>query len=179
SPGIKSAEIGHHFGNPTNYFWRCLFWSGLTPEQISPLDDSTLPERFAYGLTNLVPRPTAEQGELAPDERAAGVPVFLSKVAQFRPRIVCYVGNQIADTVRSSLKRTSSSSIILHARYGIEPYKLVNSSDSVVLETLFFAMPSTSGRVVGYDRQKKIEVFVSLRDTLVTVKRGEMDTGHL
>ena len=24
SPGQTSAEIGHHFGGPTNYFWSCL-----------------------------------------------------------------------------------------------------------------------------------------------------------
>ncbi len=28
SPGQKSAEIGHHFGNPTNHFWPCLYESG-------------------------------------------------------------------------------------------------------------------------------------------------------
>jgi TDG/mug DNA glycosylase family protein len=28
SPGQKSAEIGHHFGGPTNHFWPCLYESG-------------------------------------------------------------------------------------------------------------------------------------------------------
>lgn len=29
SPGQKSAEIGHHFGGPTNHFWPCLYESGV------------------------------------------------------------------------------------------------------------------------------------------------------
>lgn len=29
SPGEKSAQIGHHFANPTNHFWRCLAGSGM------------------------------------------------------------------------------------------------------------------------------------------------------
>lgn len=24
SPGCMSAEVGHHFANPTNHFWKCL-----------------------------------------------------------------------------------------------------------------------------------------------------------
>ncbi len=28
SPGECSATVGHHFANPTNHFWRCLFESG-------------------------------------------------------------------------------------------------------------------------------------------------------
>lgn len=27
SPGCKSAEVGHHFANPTNHFWKCLHQS--------------------------------------------------------------------------------------------------------------------------------------------------------
>ena len=33
SPGCKSAEVGHHFANPTNHFWKCLHGSrAYTPE---------------------------------------------------------------------------------------------------------------------------------------------------
>lgn len=28
SPGYLSASIGHHFANPTNHFWKCLYQSG-------------------------------------------------------------------------------------------------------------------------------------------------------
>ncbi|KAF8212105.1 hypothetical protein K438DRAFT_1751654 [Mycena galopus ATCC 62051] len=60
SPGKKSAEIGHHYGNPGNHFWWCLHQSGFTDTQLSPTEDFTLPDRFSIGLTDLVDRPTTE-----------------------------------------------------------------------------------------------------------------------
>ncbi|KAK7036550.1 uracil DNA N-glycosylase Thp1 [Paramarasmius palmivorus] len=79
SPGVKSATIGFHFGNPSNRFWKTLHFSGFTPTLLPPSDGPTLPERYNLGLvgrvrlaskefvlttsisqTDLVERPTAE-----------------------------------------------------------------------------------------------------------------------
>ena len=68
SPGVHSATVGHHFSNPTNHFWRCLFDSGesfhefvfadnsfrclgLVANYIPPSEDHTLP-LFSLGLVS-------------------------------------------------------------------------------------------------------------------------------
>jgi hypothetical protein len=77
SPGYMSAETGHHFAHPSNKFWKCLHegsvsyrlcfqktilttYPDLTPRRYSPTEDHTLPATCRIGITNLVPRPTAE-----------------------------------------------------------------------------------------------------------------------
>ncbi|KAJ7685316.1 uracil-DNA glycosylase-like protein [Mycena polygramma] len=110
NPGRKSAEIGHHFGNPSNHFWWCarIHFLGFTPSQLPPQEDFLLPDRFSLGLTNLVDRPTTEQTELSTSEQLASVPQFLAKIARYRPRVVCFVGLSIAKVVDASLDVVSS-----------------------------------------------------------------------
>jgi len=50
NPGQQSAEIGHHYGNPTNHFWSCLHESGFTPRKLDPREDVKLPKEFFIGL---------------------------------------------------------------------------------------------------------------------------------
>ncbi|KAI0945131.1 hypothetical protein AcW1_001905 [Taiwanofungus camphoratus] len=52
----KSAQIGHHFANPTNHFWRCLAGSELTDRLLSPTEDFTLPGKHNLGLRGPVNR---------------------------------------------------------------------------------------------------------------------------
>ncbi|KAF8624536.1 hypothetical protein AX15_005844 [Amanita polypyramis BW_CC] len=103
NPGEYSATVGHHFANPRNHFWRCLFESGLTGKYIRPSEDHTIPglKPFSLGLTNLVDRPTAEQSELSSTELVTGVSVLLEKIIKCRPRMVCFVGLGIATTVKN------------------------------------------------------------------------------
>ncbi|KAJ7632742.1 uracil-DNA glycosylase-like protein [Roridomyces roridus] len=146
NPGQKSAETGHHFGHPSNHFWWCLHQSGFTDTKLSPTEDFTLPDRFSLGLTNLVDRPTAEvsipslssechpthrkQTELSADEQSASVPAFLAKVARFRPRVVCFVGLNIAQVVESSLQRTKSLKLKHAKTSGLRQYKMIHPSPS-------------------------------------------------
>ncbi|KAL1663462.1 uracil-DNA glycosylase-like protein [Schizophyllum commune] len=178
SPGEMSAETGHHFGNPTNAFWRSLHGSGLTAAEkaLHPSEDGTMPERFLLGLTNLVTRPTNSATELSATEMRAGAATVLSKAAQYRPRMVCYVGNQIADTMYKAVIEThlmpspgGLSKIPPRVakrknappRHGLEPYKIVHPEGTGrVRETLFFIMGSTSGRVANYG--VRVCVFLAL-----------------
>ncbi|KAJ7285981.1 uracil-DNA glycosylase-like protein, partial [Mycena rebaudengoi] len=167
NPGKKSAEIGHHFGNPSNHFWWCLHHSGFTDVQLPPEEDFMLPERYSLGLTNLVDRPTSEQTELSIKEQLESVPVFLAKVARYRPRIVCFVGLGIAKVVESKLKLVPTKS------WGLRPYKMNYSSDDASSEsscTLFFATPSTSGRVTHFKRPEKANTFREMRIILEELK---------
>ena len=52
SPGVTSAERGHHYAHSTNHFWECLYKSGLTDTQLPPEEDYTLPERYHFGLVS-------------------------------------------------------------------------------------------------------------------------------
>ncbi|KAJ7509998.1 hypothetical protein B0H11DRAFT_1957130 [Mycena galericulata] len=184
SPGKKSAEMGHHFGNPSNHFWwcerfdlhrglltkvldRCLHRSGFTDTQLPPQEDFNLPDRFSLGLVSCSHR--AFQMELSSGEQLASVPSFLAKIARFRPRIVCFVGLSIAKVVDSSLNVTLSSGT---KSWGLRPYKMVHSSSSTIAETLFFAAPSTSGLVTQFQRPEKARIFGELRQIVEKLKAG-------
>ncbi|KAI6025543.1 uracil-DNA glycosylase-like protein [Pisolithus marmoratus] len=184
NPGYMSAQTGHHFANPTNHFWRCLYRSGLTSILLSPSEDYSLPERYNLGLTNIVDRPSAEAAETSISEMKAAVPVLLGKISRYRPRFVCFVGMGIWTVVRKALlrmQRSPGSSATgsqvegngeQKARKdlqgdergsqqekdypGLQSYKLVHPAGAGKLtsETFLFVVPSTSGRVVRYQVRK-------------------------
>ncbi|HEY4122295.1 MAG TPA: mismatch-specific DNA-glycosylase [Byssovorax sp.] len=91
NPGLRSAEIGHHFAGKTNPFWRLLHAAELTPVLLAPEDDGRLVE-FGLGVTNLCPRPSRAADELTKDERDAGAAALHRKVKRFAPRAVALVG---------------------------------------------------------------------------------------
>ncbi|KAI6003068.1 uracil-DNA glycosylase-like protein [Pisolithus albus] len=194
NPGYMSAKTGHHFANPTNHFWRCLYQSGLTSTLLPPSEDYSLPERYNLGLTNMVDRPSAEAAELSISEMKAAVPAFLKKVSRYRPRFVCFVGMGIWTVMRKALQqlqRSSGSSITGSqgqgggkARkdtkgaengskqekdsLGLQSYRLVHPAEAgkPASETFLFVVPSTSGRVVRYQLSDKVSHFSELRELL-------------
>lgn len=91
NPGLRSAEIGHHFGGRTNPFWKLLHAAGLTPVLLRPEEDRRLAD-YGLGLTNLCARPTRAAAELTAAELEAGTRTLARKVARFRPRAVALVG---------------------------------------------------------------------------------------
>ncbi|KAF8604220.1 DNA glycosylase [Ceratobasidium sp. AG-I] len=171
NPGQKSAGEGHHFANPRNGFWRCLHLGGLTDTLIPPSQDHTLPERFRLGITNLIDRPSAEMTELSMAERRAVVPAFLRKVHKWRPKIVCMVGKGIWDDVFAYMVKASKGKCAddgvcveqsssesrpkdlaeqkANFQFDIQPVGLLHSPEKVE-RTLFFVVPSTSGRVLTH-----------------------------
>ncbi|KAF9474451.1 DNA glycosylase [Pholiota conissans] len=186
NPGQQSALIGHHFGNPRNHFWSCLYESGLTSRKLDPREDFKLPEEFSIGITNLVERPTAEQSELSRKEQVDGVPRLLDKIAQYRPRIVCFVGLGIADIFRANV--TEKKATKTKTDIGLQNYKMVHSRNSNYafpvtkspdVETLFYVVSSTSGRVVKYQKVDKIQQFKDLRALVEQLKRGDIPTAEL
>jgi len=177
SPGEKSSQMGHHYGNPTNHFWSCLHQSGLTSRLLDPRNDYILPQEFSIGLTNLVNRPTIEQSELSKAEQIAGVPELMKKITQHRPRITCFVGLGIADIFKSVLIETGKG-IKSRTVVGLQPYKMVYPNESPC-ETLFYAVSSTSGRVVRYQKVDKIQQFTDLRVLVEKMGSGSIDTEGL
>src|SRR5436309_15019114 len=84
NPGIRSAEIGHHFAGYSNRFWKLLFDARLVPEAIGCEDDHRLCE-WAFGITNLIPRATPGIDTLRPGEYVAGARALRRKVRRRRP----------------------------------------------------------------------------------------------
>ena len=44
---------------------------------------------------NLVDRPSTSQAELLAQELASSVPALLARIARFRPRVACFIGEGI------------------------------------------------------------------------------------
>ncbi|KZV62720.1 DNA glycosylase [Peniophora sp. CONT] len=188
NPGYKSAESGAHYAHPANHFWRCLHQGGFTPTRLPPLDGYLLPETYNVGLTNIVERPSAEAGELSRAEIEASVQALMDKLTQYRPRVVCFVGKLIWDAVVRVLNKQVADKPPPVPKKGegakalgpfvydrLQPYKLVHTT-GLVNETLFFVVPSTSGRVVSHQLADKVMLFSKLKSIVEEVKTNTYDT---
>ena len=86
--------------------------------------------------TNLVHRPSAQASEIPAAEFTAAVPELLGKIAQHRPRVVCFVGKGIWDSfaraavprVRKSKKDAPPKSPFV---YDLQPYKVVHAEGAL------------------------------------------------
>ena len=91
NPGVRSAEIGHHFAGYSNRFWKLLWESGLVPEPVTFEHDDRLPE-FGFGITNLIARPSPGINDLSPSEYVEGWQLLDRKLRRYRPEIVALIG---------------------------------------------------------------------------------------
>lgn len=91
NPGLRSAELGHHFAGPGNRFWRLLHESGLVSERLGYEDDHRLPD-FGIGLTNIVARESRSSTELDASDYASGRRALAAKIRKLAPRVVGLVG---------------------------------------------------------------------------------------
>ncbi|MBN1402290.1 MAG: G/U mismatch-specific DNA glycosylase [Anaerolineae bacterium] len=91
NPGLYSAAIGHHFGHPSNRFWRALYEGGLTARLLSPYQDAQL-LKAGYGITNLVARATATAADLTREELVLGGERLASTVDRYHPRCLAVLG---------------------------------------------------------------------------------------
>uniref|UniRef100_A0A3B3ZII1 G/T mismatch-specific thymine DNA glycosylase n=1 Tax=Periophthalmus magnuspinnatus TaxID=409849 RepID=A0A3B3ZII1_9GOBI len=92
NPGLLSAYKGHHYPNPGNHFWKCLFLSGLTDKQLNFLDDTSLPQKHGIGFTNMVERTTPGSKDLSSKEIREGGKQLLEKLQKYRPLIAAFNG---------------------------------------------------------------------------------------
>ncbi len=150
NPGVRSAEIGHHFAGYSNRFWMLLFDSGLVPERIRAEDDARLPE-WGLGITNLIPRCTPGIDTLDPVEYVAGLRVLRRKVRRWRPAVVAFVGVTL---FRSIYGRRSSVPVAL----GLQP-ELFDGAR-------VFVLPNPSGRNANYPYAAMLAAFRALRTHL-------------
>ncbi|RON13675.1 G/U mismatch-specific DNA glycosylase [Pseudomonas frederiksbergensis] len=91
NPGLAAAAQGHHFAGRGNRFWRTLHLAGFTPEEIRPEYDRSILQ-YRYGLTAVVPRPTARADQLSAQELTAAAADFEQKITRYAPRFVAFLG---------------------------------------------------------------------------------------
>jgi TDG/mug DNA glycosylase family protein len=157
NPGLYTAAIGHHFGRPGNRFWPALHGAGFTPRQFAPWEERELLP-LGYGITNLVPRTTAAASELAPDEYVAGGARLQALVAEYRPRVVAFMG---IGAYRTAFARPK-------AQLGLQPESLG--------ATALWALPSPSGLNANHQLADLVEL---LRELRAWVERSESPSAPL
>lgn len=142
NPSLKSGELGHHYANPHNRFWKILDQAGLTPRLYKAQEDHELLQ-LGYGLTNIVARPTQNAEQITREEYAAGRVELRRKIEQYRPEIVCFVGKGVYEQYSGNKQ----------ASWGLQASQVVSG----VCE---FVAPSSSGLV----RMKQEEIVAIYRE---------------
>lgn len=129
NPSIRSSEIGHHYANPSNRFWKILFEAGITPRKYVTPEDHKLLD-LGYGMTNIVARPTKAADEITKEEYLHGKLELRGKIEKYRPKIVCFVGKGVYQQYSER-----------------KDVKWGKQDESVVPGTIDFVAPSSSGLV--------------------------------
>ncbi|WHY89950.1 mismatch-specific DNA-glycosylase [Neobacillus cucumis] len=148
NPSIRSGEVGHHYANPNNRFWKILFEAGLTPRKYEASEDGDLVER-GYGFTNIVARPTKAADEITREEYREGREILKEKIQRFKPKVVCFVGKGVYQEY--SGRKT--------APWGVQ-------TESVVPGTIDFVAPSSSG-LVRMRMEEIVEIYRQLTKLIV------------
>jgi TDG/mug DNA glycosylase family protein len=155
NPGIRSAEVGHHFAGYSNRFWKLLFDARLVPDPIRSEDDGRLPE-WGFGITNLIARPTPGIDTLRPAEYAEGERILRRKVRRWRPRVVAFVGVTL---YRSVFARPPAVRVAV----GAQPERFEGAS--------VFVLPNPSGRNANFTYPEMLRAFRSLNRRLLKADR--------
>ena len=131
NPSIRSGELGHHYANPRNNFWRILHHSGLTPRLYDASEDKEL-LKLGYGFTNIVARPTRGAEDITREEYNRGRELLRNKLEQYRPEVACFVGKGVYTEFSRKPK----------AEWGFQ-----DDTEPVVDGVREFVAPSSSGLV--------------------------------
>lgn len=91
NPSLYSAATGWHFARPGNRFWPALQLSGFTTRRLAPREQPRIRE-YGLGITNVVPRATAQAAELTGAELRQGGARLVDLVGRRRPRYVAIAG---------------------------------------------------------------------------------------
>ncbi|CAG9759903.1 unnamed protein product [Ceutorhynchus assimilis] len=147
NPGLFAAYKGHHYAGPGNHFWKCLYLSGLTPQQMSADEDYKLLQ-VGIGFTNMVERATKGSADLTRKEIKEGSQILLDKLRKFRPKIAVFNGKLIYE-VFSGKK---------DFKFGRQPDLVEGTS------THMWVMPSSSARCAQLPRAAdKVPFYAALK----------------
>ena len=154
NPGLRSAEVGHHFAGASNRFWKLLFDARLIPFPMNYEEDWRLPE-FGYGLTNVIARPTAGVQDLEKQDFLQGREALLAKITTFQPCLVALLGVSMARILLSQPEDVAQRRGGNFIPIGLQAMRLANTPVCV--------LPNPSGRNAHYSYQRMKELFCELR----------------
>jgi len=149
NPGLRSAQVGHHFAGHSNRFWKLLYESGLVTDQLTYQDDWRLPE-WGLGLTNIISRSSAGIDVLRPHEYRAGVVRLRNKVVRFRPKVIALLGVTIFRMIFPTHTPPSS-----RLPLGFQTARMT--------DVPIFLLPNPSGRNAHYSYSRMLTTFQALR----------------
>ncbi len=148
NPGLRSAQMGHHFAGPSNRFWKLLYESRLVTEPLTYKEDDRLPE-WGLGLTNIVGRPSRGIESLSPQEYRGGMAALTRKVRRYRPRIVALLGITIYR-------------IMYGAELSLPPRIPLGPTSRDIAGAPIFLLPNPSGRNAHYGYGDMLAAFRAL-----------------
>ncbi|XP_041282765.1 G/T mismatch-specific thymine DNA glycosylase isoform X2 [Onychostruthus taczanowskii] len=179
NPGLMAAYKGHHYPGPGNHFWKCLFMSGLSNEQLNHMDDHTLPHKYGIGFTNMVERTTPGSKDLSSKEFREGGRILMQKLQKYKPRIAAFNGKcenfymnfflpvafffHLPYIFILGIYEIFSKEVfgikVKNLEFGLQPHKVPDT------ETLCYVMPSSSARCAQFPRaQDKVHYYIKLKD---------------
>jgi TDG/mug DNA glycosylase family protein len=144
NPGLYSAATGWHFARPGNRFWPALHLSGFTPRRLAPSEQAEI-TRYGLGITNIVPRATAQAAELTDDELRDGAVRLQALVAARGPRFVAVAG---VTAYRTAFGR---------------PKAMIGPQDERLAAARLWILPNPSGLNASWPLPRIVTAFGELR----------------
>ncbi|XP_034031710.1 G/T mismatch-specific thymine DNA glycosylase-like isoform X2 [Thalassophryne amazonica] len=167
NPGLMAAYIGRWFPGPGNHFWKCLFLSGFTEEQLNHMHDSTLPVKYKMGFTNMVARATPGSKDLSSKELREGSKILVEKLKNYKPLIAVFNGKCIFEMFCRELFGKKPKTL----EFGLQPHKIPDC------EVALYLMPSSSARCAQFPRaQDKVHFYIKLRELRDQLKGVQRST---
>ncbi|MGG3470959.1 mismatch-specific DNA-glycosylase [Neobacillus pocheonensis] len=147
NPSVRSSELGHHYANPNNRFWKIIFEAGITGRKWDASEDYKLLD-LGIGFTNIVSRPTKAADEITKEEYKEGREILKQKIAHLKPKVVCFVGKGV-------YQEYSGRKVV---PWGIQ-------EEAVVPGTIDFVAPSSSG-LVRMRLDEIVDIYKGLTDLI-------------
>lgn len=156
NPGLRSAQVGHHFAGHSNRFWKLLYEARLITEPLKFHDDWRLPE-WGLGLTNMITRATAGSAELSQAEYHASCHDLKRKVEKYRPAVVALLGMTLGAILATNDQHAKDRkpSRLAKTQVGLQLYHFA--------EAQVFVLPNPSGRNAHYTYQNMLQLFQELQ----------------
>lgn len=153
NPGLYSAATGWHFARPGNRFWPALHLSGFTPRRLHPSEQEEL-RGYGLGITNIVPRATAQAAELTGAELRDGAARLRELTERHRPNFVAIAG---VTAYRTAFAR---------------PRAAIGPQDERLGPARLWILPNPSGLNASYQIDRLAQEFARLRAAAIDEPRN-------